>query len=281
MTKMSKLSLSAILSSHMFLAFAAPASIGIVQSAGEFRVANSAVFGNGTIFEGDRIESAAWSAVDLPGHGRVRLGPASRADIYRKRTVLHSGTGVVQSADRHAIEAGLFRISPANRDSVVQVELTSPGMVAVSARSGFALVHSQAGVLLASVRPGLALSLGGQGGAGSSLKMTGTIQKSDDKFLLTDEDSKTVVELKGQNLASYSGKRVTIIGAVIPGAVAAAGAAQVVSVTTVSVLGAAAVAGGAAAGAGLALGAKVAIVAIAAGAASSAGYAVATDSSPE
>ena len=140
MAKSWKLSLTAIISAHVFVAFAGPASIGIVQSAGEFRVANSAVFGNGTVFEGDRIESAAWSAVDLPGHGRVRLGPSSQANIYQERTVLHSGTGVIQLADRYAIEAGRFRISPANRESVIQVELTAPGTVAVSAIRYVALV---------------------------------------------------------------------------------------------------------------------------------------------
>jgi hypothetical protein len=275
MMKIWELSLATAISGQLFVAFAAPASIGIVQSAGGFRLANAAVFGNGTIFEGDQIETAAWSAVDLPGQGRVRLGPDSRANIYRERTVLHSGTGVMQLAERYAIEAGKFRISPASKDSVIQVDLTTAGKVAVSARSGFALVRDQAGVLLASVRPGLGLSFSAQGGAATGVTITGTVSKVGDNYLLTDDATKTVYEVRGENLESYNKKRVKVAGALIPGAVAVAGATQVVSITTASIIGAAVVAGG------ISTAATVAIVAASAGAIGGVTYAVASDSSPE
>jgi hypothetical protein len=248
----------------LLVAVAAPLSIGFVKSTGDFRVDGSTIRQNGTVFDGNLIEtSAARSVVELASV-EITLSPESRAKIFRDHTILEKGTGVVKESGNHVIEADTLRISPSAKDSVVQIDVTSPTDITVVARSGSADVRSAAGVLVASVRPGLAMAFGSQAGAATAFDMTGVEEFKDGKYFLTDSTTHVTVQLDGTELAKYVGKCVEVTGAIIPGVTPPAPASELVQVARIkagscSASGAGA-AGGAAARGGLSTAAKIAII---------------------
>lgn len=208
-------------------------SVGIVKSTGDFRVDGSSIRGNSTLFEGNLVETtAARSTVDLGG-AQITLLPNSSAKVYRDRTVLESGSELMRNGEQRTIEAATLQIASAEKDGVVLVAMEGPNHVTVYASSGAALVRNSAGLLVASLLPGMGLAFVPQAGAATAMQMIGVLESSGDKFFLTDATSKTRAELRGTDLLRFKGKDVEVIGSVILGASAAGGASQVVQVTKI------------------------------------------------
>jgi hypothetical protein len=271
----SKSVISMLVSGCLLAVTAAPPYIGVIKSPGEFRVDGSTIRGNGSVFDGNQIETtSARSVIALTGV-EITLSPESRAQIFRDRTVLEHGTGVVRDADKHVIEAASLRIAPAGKDTVLQVEMSGPNHVVVSSRNGSADVRNAGGVLVASLRTGMSLAFDPQATVPSAVKMTGILQSKGGSFLLTDATSNVTIEVRGANLAKFVGKKVEITGSILSNATATAGASQVVQVAEIKVAGsktaakaagagAAGAAGGAAAGAGAGAAAGISVAATAA-----------------
>jgi len=209
----------------LFAAAAATSSIGFVRSAGDFRVDGSVVRGNSTVFDGNVIEtSAARSVVQLDG-SQLTLAPDSRAKVYRDRTILEKGTGTLREANQHFFQADTLQISPGAKDSVVQVDVVSASRISVFAVSGSAQVRNSTGILVASIRPGMALAFDAappQSGGSTAVKMTGTVNVIDGKYFITDATANVTAELRGSDLAKLAGKTVEITGSIIPNATATA-----------------------------------------------------------
>ncbi len=273
--------LSLLVTGCLLFLMAAPPSIGVVQSSGEFQMDGSTVRGNATVFDGSTIETvSSQSTIRLADGSEIVLAPSSRAQIYSDHTVLRRGSQRVKNSQRHPIEAASLRISPADAHSVAEIVTSDNNRVSVAAREGLVDVRNGAGVLVATVRPGLALAFTTQaGGAATASKMGGCLLKKGDKYLLTDSTSNVTVELQGPAVAASAGHQVQITGSMIPGATPAAGATQVIQVVTVDSVGSSCTvptaAKAAVAGAGLSTGAIVAIVAGVAVVASTVGLAAA------
>lgn len=240
------------------VAMAASLSIGFVQSNGEFRVDGSTIRGNSTIFDGNLVETTSSRSVLQLSGVQITLSPDSRAKVFRDHTVLERGTSLVKESDRHVIEAETLRIAPAAKDSVIQVEITGPSQVDIAARSGSAEVRNSAGVLVASLHPGVALSFNAQAAAATAVKMSGIVTSKNGSYLLTDSTTKVTVQLDGTNLARYVGKQVQVNGSIASGSQPVVGATQVIHVASISSLAT----GGAATAAatGLSIAAKAAII---------------------
>lgn len=276
--KMFKYAMFLLVAGSLLAVSAASLSIGFVKSAGEFLVDGHTVRGNGTVFEGALVETTTARSVIQLADTQITLAPDSRVRVYRDRTVLEKGSEFVKDGARHVIEAATLHIAPSARDSVVQIELTTPSRVTVAASGGAAEVRNSSGVLTASLQPGMALAFDPQAAAEAAVKMTGVIESRDGAYFLTDETTKVTVQLlEDPDVIKNVGKKVEIAGSSIPGSNPAAGASQVVRTVTVkpvtsskkkaAAVGGAAAAGGAAAGAGLsgaAIGAIVGGVAVAA-----------------
>ena len=256
----------------LFVAMAAPLSIGFIKSNGEFRVDGSTIRQNGTLFDGNLIETTAARSVIELASVEITLSPDSRAKVYRDHTILEKGTGVVKDAGTHVIEADTLRIFPSAKDSIVQVDITSPSSITVAARSGAAEVRSATGVLVASVRPGLALAFGAQAGAATAFDMTGIEELKDGKYFLTDDTTHVTVQLEGPDLAKFVGKCVEVTGSIIPGATPPSPASQLIQVATIKTTSCRKAAGW---WPGLATGEKVAIIGGVAAAGAVAGLAAA------
>jgi hypothetical protein len=233
----------------LFSLSAAPASIGIVRSYGEFRVDGAAVRGNSTLMAGDVVETMSMNTTVRVGGTELTLMPESRAALYGDHTTLQKGTTLVRGASSHALEVGTLRIVPLSAHSLVEVGYSDRKQVTVSAHSGAANVFTSSGELLASLNPGGALSFSpsagasglgsgsGQAAAGVSLK--GRLTKNGDKYYLTDGGKTYEITSSTVDLAQYVGKVITTVGSVV----GTAGTVTTVSVTAVTVAGTAAAAG--------------------------------------
>jgi hypothetical protein len=224
-------------------------SIGVIRSSGDFRVDGSVVRGNGTVFDGNTIETTTSRSVVQLNAGQITLEPDSRAKVYEDHTVLERGAGLLRDAGKHVFEAASLRIAPVAGDAIIQVDVEGPGRISVSARRGGALVRNSGGVLVASLRAGTELEFDTQAGASMAVKITGVLEVRNGNYFVTDGTSRLTFQLQGADLAKHVGKRVTISGSVIPGATPLGGASQVVQAVSVqpAAAGAAGVAGAAAA----------------------------------
>jgi hypothetical protein len=227
------------------------------------------VRGNGTVFDGNTIETTNSRSVVQLDAGQITLAPDSRAKVYEDHTVLEKGAGLLRDADTHVFEAASLRIAPDAGTAVIQVNVEGPGRISVAARSGGASVRNSGGVLVASLRAGTELEFDTQAGAGAAVQIGGTLELRNGNYFLTDATSRVTFQLRGTDLAKYVGKRVSVTGSVIPGATPLGGASQVLQATNVEVatrrdaLGAAGgAAGGAAAGGAAAAGLSTATIAV-------------------
>lgn len=241
--------LAVLTSGCLLFLMAVPPSIGVIQSSGDFQVDGSTVRGNATLFEGSTVQTAAaLSKIELSSGAEIVLAPNSRAQVYKGR-----------------LEAGTLRISPADSHTIAEIATQDSSHVSISATQGLVDVRNGAGVLVATVHPGLALAFSTQaGGAATATKLSGCLVKKGDRYFLTDSTTGVTVELQGPAVAASAGHQVQIEGAMIPGATPAPGASQVIQVVTVDSVGASCkvpIAGAVAVGGGLATGAIVAIVA--------------------
>lgn len=253
---------------------AATAPVGVVQTAGDFRLNQTTGLANSTVFEGALLETGYYpSTVALASGGRVVVGPHSRTRIYSSYAVLEAGAMDASSAG-FTVKASRLSVS-----GVSQLKMDSASRVSVGAATTTP-VEVRSGVqLIARVFPNqpLEFNLGSpdpapQGTAPSGpVNITGTLEKTPDgKYKVTDATTHVTYEVQGKDLDKKVGKKVKLAGTVVGGAAAVAGATAVVTATSVAV-----VAAGAAAAAGLGTAAIAGIV-VGGGAAAGLGIAAGT-----
>ncbi len=274
----------------MFLAlaplpgFAAPPAIGTVLAKGTFRIDDSNVTGNATLFEGTLIETRqAATSLDLTSGARVTLSPDSKGRIYGDHLLLEKGSGqLVKPAGFH-MEARGLRVQPATGDASARVALAGPRGVKVTALSGSFHVLTAKGLLVADLAPGTALEFEPQPQAGGNepWKISGCLRVVSGHYLVTDDVTNVTVEVSGSGLDLEAGNRVEITGTMDSATTPVSGATQFIRVTQVRQLGkgcsagksgpaaSAAGAGGAAAG-GAAAGISATTIAIIGGVAAAA-----------
>ncbi len=255
--------LSLLISGCLLFLMAAPPSIGVIRSSGDFQLDGATVSGNATLFEGSTVQTAATqSKIQLTSGAAIVLAPNSRAQVYKDH-----------------FEAATLRISPTDTHTIAQVVSQDSNHVSISAVQGLVDVRNGAGVLVATVRPGLALAFSTQaGGAATATKLSGCLGMKNGHYVMTDVTTGVTVELQGPEVAKNNGHQVEITGSMIPGATPPAGASQVIQVVTVNSVGArCSIPGGAvvAGAAGLSTGVIVAIVAGVAAVATTVGLAAA------
>lgn len=203
---------------NLSLGMAASPAVGIMTARGSFSIDNSSIAGNATLFEGNRIETGSISSqLQFNNGARMQLAAESRGIVYRDRLVLEKGAGRVESAGNYQVEANSLRIRPAG-DASAQVSLRESGMVEVAALNGPVRVSASNGVLLASLQAGKTIDFTPEPGAGpaGSTTVTGCLESSGGRLLLTDEASLVRFEMAGPGLDKEVGHRVQISGTVTP-----------------------------------------------------------------
>ena len=250
----SALAVSLVLLCTLSLIAAGPA-IGFAVADGGFRVDNSTVRGNGSVFEGSTIiTDRAASRLQFDNGARLQLAADSQVQVYRTHAVLVKGLGQIQAPANYRVEARSLRIVSAEPNTVAQVRVGGGHAVLVAAVSGAVRVTNSQGSIVADVAAGHSVSLDPQAGASGPIAITGTVQKVGNVYVVKDATTGVTFEVKGAGVEKMVGKNVSIQGAAASTQPSAAGASQVVDVANVTPVSSAS------GGGGLSTTAKVAIV---------------------
>ena len=187
-------------------------AIGVVTASGHFILDRSEVWSNATLFDGGMIETgAASSEVALRNGVRIQLASASSAKVGDSQLTLTKGTGQAAVTGGYQVTAGGLAISSAAGTSRVRVAWLPGGAVEVMALTGTARVASRAGLVLASIPAGRRMDFAMQVAAGVVTR-TGCLLSKDGRFLLQDQNTQEILEIRGNDLAAQLGNRVTITG---------------------------------------------------------------------
>ncbi|MCC6589353.1 MAG: hypothetical protein IT168_21825 [Bryobacterales bacterium] len=213
-------------------ATAAGGSLGVATAEGPFTVNSALVRGNATLTDGAAVETTtAPSRLNLASGAKVRLDPNSRARVFTDRVVLEKGSGELTATRTYSIEARTLRITPEAPNSSARVALRADKVVQVASSSGRFRVHNAAGILVSNLDPGLALEFEPQvTGPGAPSSFVGCVLKKDDKFIVYDQTTRMIVELRGTGFEKEAGNRVQVNGTA---RAAAQGNTQALDVTSV------------------------------------------------
>jgi len=184
----------------------------VATANGTFWLDHSQVAGNATVFDGSLIETGKdMSDVSLSGGLKVRLGADSRGQVFAGRLALEQGAGQV-SGSKYLVEARGLRVFPVSSGATVRVALGPKNAVEVAAVTGSFHVETVAGVRVANMSAGSALSFTEQAGAAPPTVLCGNVGRVDGRVLLTDKVSGVIVELVGEHLDPFVGKSISVTG---------------------------------------------------------------------
>lgn len=210
-------------------------SIATMTTNGEVSVDGSTVQSNATLFNGSVLQTADVSSdVRMTDGSEMVLNPRSRMTLYRDHAVLDQGLAQLKNARKNTVVANGLRVSSENSTGSVFVKIEDPTHIEVSAHNAAADVRTPAGNLVARIEPGKALGFDTApriGMSNSSVVLRGTLRPAAKAFVLTDSTTGVTFELKGSNLASYSGQQVQIAGLLSPAAPSIPGASGLVDVS--------------------------------------------------
>ncbi len=224
---------------NLTVATAGAPVVGVAVKSGSFTVDGARVSGNATVFEGNRIDTGSGSTrLELNNGNRLSLGADSAGSIYRNRFVLEKGAGDVVATNSFQVEALNLFVTPGAAKASARVSLPSPGLLHVDAVNGAVEVATKKGVLLARLDPGTSLDFTPPpDGATAPARVSGTIHKVGDRFVLQEETSKVTIELRGSDLSTYTGARVEIEGIVLNEASSVPNTSEVIKVAKVTKIG--------------------------------------------
>ena len=189
---------------------AAPRYIGMVTSEGRLWVDSAGVSTHATLFEGSVVETQdAMARLQLAGGVRVLLDEASRARLFQDHLLLEKGRAQLDKGAAFRIEARALEVVPARPESRAVVSMRDPA-IEVGALNGEVQVRNARGILIARVSPARAVEL--QPDLGGASLVTGCLSKLGNRIILEDEVSGVIVELRGEKLDAYAGKRVQLTG---------------------------------------------------------------------
>lgn len=208
---------------RMFLAFspilclcgilpAATSVIGVAVANGNFLLDRSEVVGNSTVFDGSVVQtSKSMSDLSLTSGLKMRLAVDSRGKVFHDRLVMEEGAGQV-SGSKYLVEARGLRVIPVGSNATVRVALGPETLVEVAAVTGSFQVETLAGIRVANMTPGSALSFTEEAGASMPTVLCGKPLHVNGKFVLTDKTTGVTVELTGISLDEFGGKSISVTG---------------------------------------------------------------------
>lgn len=207
---------------------AAETAIGIAMASGPFKINHSEVKGNASLFEGSEVTTAAASSkLRISGGARLELGTYSQAKVYAGRTILEKGSGQIEGAPGYGIEARTLRIAAADPKSIARVQFESDRAIRVSAVNGPVRITTASGLLVARVSTGNNLRLEPQTES-SGFDVTGCVLKKRGQFILVDQTTNQVFEIRGLDLNSALGNREEVKGVSVADGKPVDGATQVI-----------------------------------------------------
>lgn len=205
------------------------------MASGPFHIDSAEIKGNASLFEGSMLATGeASSKLRINGGARLEVAPDSQARVFARRAVLERGAGQLQGAAPYLLEARTLRITVPSAAGIARVQLDEGGAVLVSAVNGPVRVSNSTGVLVANLAAGRSLRFQPQAAASDAFEATGCLLKKQGRFIIVDQTTSQVFELRSGELNAELGNRVTVKGVSLSAAQPVAGAAQAISVRSVT-----------------------------------------------
>jgi hypothetical protein len=239
MSMVTRFVLAFLVAGNLALLSASGPVLGVVSAAGDFRVNSSTVSGNATLFDGALVETARFpSRIRLESGTRIQLSPNSRARVFQDRLILEKGYSDFAAPGKYRIVARTLAISPATKDAVARVALHGAKMVQVAAAKGAVRVYAASGILVSNVEPGIALDFEPQvEGPSAPSTFIGCLLRKDGKFILYDQTTRMIIELRGTGFEKEWGNRVQVNGTASSSSQPEGGTVQVLDVTSITRIG--------------------------------------------
>jgi len=210
-------------------------SIGTASARGNIRVDSYAVTDSATLFDGSVVETGQASAdLHLSEGTEITMASSSRGTLYRDHLVLQQGASELSASSPFKLEAEGLSVIPKEPNSHGVVSLGTGNTVEVAALSGSFGVTSQNGVVLASVRPGRAVSFAVQAGGGNATDFSGAgivSYENGHYYLTTNENVK--YELTCKDFKKFVGTKAVVLAGKVT-----EGATPVVCVNSIAINGA-------------------------------------------
>lgn len=212
-------------------------SIGTVSARGDMRVDSYEVKGGATLFDGSVVETGQASADLHLGKGtEITMASSSRGTLYRDHLVLQQGASELSVSSPFKLEAEGLSVIPKEPNSHGVVSLRAGSIVEVKALSGSFGVSREHGVMLASVRPGRALSFAMQaGGATSDFSGVGMVSYENGHYYLNTAE-RLKYELTCKDFKNFLWTKILVISGKVQ-APAAEGALPVICVSSIQING--------------------------------------------
>ncbi len=207
--------------------------IGMASSQSNLTLDSSRVSGNATLFDGSTVESAGYSRIQLKNGTRIDLGAGSQAKIFANHASLDRGMSEIQSASGFEVGANTLRIRTTAADAIARIKLDNKAVL-VTALNAPVEVLNPAGLVIARVNPGLPLSFMPQAGSMTSFDSTGCVLNKTGAAVIVGNGNQ-VYELRGADLRKIVGNSAHVTGTVDSSATPAAGATQVIRVSSVNI----------------------------------------------
>ena len=208
--------------------------IGTASARGDLRVDSYLVKGNATLFDGSVVETGIATAdLRLDKGTEITMATSSRGILYSDHLVLQQGQSQLATSSSFQLQANGLRVTAIEPNSRGVVSLKPGNTVEVATLNGSFGVANAQGILLASVRPGHALSFAMQAGTGSTaFSGVGLLSSENGHYYFTSETG-VQYEVTGRDLKKYVGQKVVLMGTVQAGAAQAGGAAPVIAVNSI------------------------------------------------
>jgi hypothetical protein len=206
----------------------------MIASSGRMTINGANAQGSATLLEGAVVETAAAQGRIQIGTTRLQLSPRAKAKVSASRVVLERGYADVLVPGSISIQARSLLVKPDTAQTKGRVALHGDKLVQVAATGGSWRVFNRGGVLVSRLEPGDTLDF-------EPVDLTdappstavGCVLKKDGKFIIFDQATRLVIELRGTGFEKEWGNRVQADGtaraAGQPG-----GSAQALFVTTLT-----------------------------------------------
>ena len=216
------------------------ASIGMATAPAGFFVDGAAVPGSATLFEGTTVRTGkAPSRLQLSNGSGFSLSPDSQVKVFGSRFVLESGYGDFRPSGKVRVEARGLTVAGAGAGATARVAVHGTNLVQVATASGLFRVYSSGGILVANVEAGAVLDFDPPAqGAQPISTAVGCLLKKDGKFVIFDQTTRVLFELRGTGFEKEWGKRVQANGIARPSGQPGAATTQIMEVTSLTPLGA-------------------------------------------
>jgi len=194
-----KLLVVAVMLSMVSYLSAGTVSIGTASARGDLRIDSYLVKGNATLFDGSVVETGQATAdLRLEKGTEITMATSSRGTLHRDRLVLEQGQSQLAANSSFQLEANGLHVTANEPNSRGVVSLKPGNTVEVATLNGSFGVTNAQGVLLASVRPGQAISFAMQAGANNtSISGEGLMSSQDGHYFFTLNGTNVKYEITG------------------------------------------------------------------------------------